>query len=436
MTYGDQAYRSRGEGFRDERDTGSTTPVYRPPTHPPTEDYPAPPETTRSLSFSRRAVTPAELDDVFDDPQLGEPGMDRIGVHALWELVLLLATAGLAAWFYHTHRTGVTGDGLRGILLTAATLGFLTLAVGLSLRAGVVNLAVGPVAVASALFVATHSSQGLVRTAGTTLLLAAGAGMVLGLVTVVFHVPAWATSLAGSFALIVWIQRHVPPTQLGTSYQPARHAYYWYGAFAALVLLGGLFGLVKPIRRGLGRFRPVADPATRRGTGAAVVAFLALVGSCLFAAGAGILGLLAGVGLPADGFVTTGLALGAALLGGTSAFGRRGGIFGSLFSATLLALVLRYSKVANLRISDYALAAGAIAAGLVVTRLVESFGRPPSALQFVEDGEEPWVNPARLEEPVTPGYTAPRQGGWTSQLPARSNDDTWAGSIDDRWGAR
>ena len=33
-------------------------------------------------------------------------------------------------------------------------------------------------------------------------------------------------------------------------------------------------------------------------------------------------------------------------------------------------------------------------------------------------------------------YSAPRQTGWTSQLPARSTDDTWGGGADTRWGAR
>jgi ribose/xylose/arabinose/galactoside ABC-type transport system permease subunit len=434
VSYGDQTFRFRGD--REERDTSSTTPVYRPPSY--TEEYPAPAESTSTLGFSRRAVTPAELDDVFDDPQLGDPGMDRMGVHALWELVLLLATAGLAAWIYHTHRAALTGDGLRATLLLAATLGFLTLAAGLSLRAAVPNLAVGPVAVASAVFFATHSNHGFVRAIAITLPLAAAVGLLIGLFTVVLHVPAWASSVGGALGLIVWIQKQSMPAHLGTTYQPTKHAYYWYGAFAALVLLGGFLGLVKPIRRGLGRYRPIGDPALRRGTGAAVVACLAMIASCALAGLAGVLGLLADVRLPADGFALTGLALGVALLGGTSAFGRRGGIFGSLFAASLLALVMTYSNVANLRISDYALAAGAIAAGLVVTRLVESFGRPVSARQYVEEEEdEPWINPARLEEAANPGgYTAPRQSGWTSQLPARNNDDTWSGSVDNRWGAR
>src|SRR2546429_5613660 len=171
MTYGDQAFRFRGEGFRDEPDfrpeNTTSTPVYRPGTYNP-DEYVPPTETTNSLP-SRRAVTAAELDDVFDDPQLGEPGMDRMAVHVLWELVLAIATVGLALWFYHSHKVGVTGSGLRDLLLSGAVLGFLTIGIGISLRAGVVNLAVGPTAAASALFLASHVERGVGPTIGITL---------------------------------------------------------------------------------------------------------------------------------------------------------------------------------------------------------------------------------------------------------------------------
>jgi ribose/xylose/arabinose/galactoside ABC-type transport system permease subunit len=441
MTYGDQGFRFRGDGFREEPDfrpdTGSTTPVYEPPASYQADEYPSP-DATPPLGVSRRSVTPAELDDVFDDPRHGDPGMDRMTVHAIWELALLLATGGLAIWFYHGHRAALSGAGLRGVLLSAAALGFLALAAGLSLRAGAVNLAVGPIAAGSALFFATHSDRGLVVTIAITLLLAAGVGAVIGVLAVVFHVPAWAASLAGAFAVIVWIQKQAAPAKVTSSYHPDRHAFYWYGGFVALALLGGFLGLVRPLRRGLGRFRPVGDPAVRRGVGAAGVAFAAVVGSSLLAGLAGLLAALsAGVVAPTDGFVTTGLAVGAALLGGTSAFGRRGGIFGTVLAATFLALVIAYSDAAHLRISIYALAAGALGAGLVVTRLVEAFGRPRSARPIeVEEEEESWVSPSRLDEAAgTNGYATPRQGGWTSQLPARSTDDTWGGAADDRWGA-
>ena len=445
MTYGDQAFRFRGEGFRDEPDfrpeTPSSTPVYRPGTYDP-DDYSAPAEPTNPPP--RRSVTAAELDDVFDDPRYGDPGMDRMSVHLLWEIVLLVATGALALWYFHSHKSGVTGNGLHALVLSAATLGFLTVGIGLSLRAGAVNLAVGPIAGAAALFFAGHSDRGVTATAGITLLLAAGVGAAIGLFTVVLHVPAWAASLAGAFAVIVWIQRHTIPTQVSSSYQPSQHAYYWYGGFAALALFGGFLGLAKPLRRGLGRFRPIGDPAVRRGAGAGMVAFLAITGAGVLAGVAGLLAAmsnnLTSVVVPADTFVTTGLALGAALLGGTSAYGRRGGVFGSLFAATLTALTISYAEAAQLRVSPYALAAGSIVAGLVVTRLAEAFGRPVSARAEYAEEEETWSStPARVNESnngSAGGYPAPRQSGWTSQLPARSNDDTWGGAADSRWGAR
>jgi ribose/xylose/arabinose/galactoside ABC-type transport system permease subunit len=440
MTYGDQGFRFRGDGFRDEpdfrADTGSTTPVYPPPATYQPDEYAAPDPTPASTA-SRRRVSPAELDDVFDDPEIGEPGMDRMTVHAVWELVLLLATGGLAIWFYHSHRSALSGPDLRTLLLSAAALGFVGLGAGLSLRAGAVNLAVGPVAAACALFYATHSDQGVVATTGIALLLAAGVGAAIGLLTVLFHVPAWAASLAGAFAVVVWIQKHTGATKVTATYHPDQHAFYWYGGFVALALLGGFLGLVKPLRRGLGRYRPVADPANRRGGGAGFVALCAVVGSSVLAGLAGVLVALSStvVGVN-DGFVTTGLALGVALLGGTSAFGRRGGIFGTVLSATLLTLIMSYANVAKLRISVYALAAGAIAVGLVVTRLIEAYGRPTSARGSAKEEEQSWINPSRLEQAAGNGYAAPRQGSWSSQLPARSTDDTWGGAADDRWGVR
>jgi ribose/xylose/arabinose/galactoside ABC-type transport system permease subunit len=457
MAYDDSRF--RGEpGFREEPDFrldnglseattlggASNAAIYTPGSYSPSYSGNSSEATEGTVGLSRR-LSQAQLDDVFDDPEHGDPGMDRMTVHVLWEVVLLAATVGLALWFSHAHHAGVSGSGLRGLLLAGATLGFLTIGVGLSLRAGAVNLAVGPIAAACALFYATHSDRGLATTIGIALVLAGAAGVAIGLATVALHVPAWAASLAGGFAVIVWIQQHVTiPSKVVSNYDPARHAFYWYGGFAALALLGGFLGLVKPIRRGLGRFRPVGDPALRRGGGGAFVAFLAITGSSLLAGLAGVLAALSNnlteVVVPADSYVTTGLALGAALVGGTSAFGRRGGVFGSLLAATLLILTISYAGQANLRISPYALAAGTIVAGLVVTRLVEAFGRPSSGRAELDE-DDPWSGGPRSEQgtngsATNTAYSTPRQGGWTSQLPARSNDDTWGGAADSRWGSR
>lgn len=428
MSYGDQGYRFRGEGFRDEpdfrADTGST-PTFQPGYG---ADYASEPTTA-----SRRAISPAELDDVFDDPDHGDPGMDRMGVHVAWELLLLIVAVGMTVYLRATHSNQFTGDNLRSMVLAAAVLGFATLAAGLSLRAGAVNLAVGATASAAGLFLASHSDRGLAETAGIALLGAALIGAATGLLVVVLHVPGWAASLGVTLALIVWINKHVKPIGVTASYHPTGQAFYWYGGFVAVALLGGILGLVKPIRRGLGRYRPVGDPAVRRGGVAGGVVFLALIGSGVLAGIAGILGALAQQQVPPDdGTLTTGLALGAALVAGTSAFGRRGGVLGTVLVVTAVALFSRYSQVANLRISQFAVAAVLIGVGLLVTRLVESFGRPAS----LRDSD--WDDGGQaIDRAADPGWATPRQGsGWTSQLPARSTDDTWGGAADDRWGVK
>jgi ribose/xylose/arabinose/galactoside ABC-type transport system permease subunit len=444
MTYADSGQGFRDEsrfrsepGFREETglrsDTGRT-PAYHTSSYP-VAHYPTEPDQT-TVAAPRQSAGVGTLDNVFDNPEHGEPGTDRMLVHVIWELLLLLGCVAVFILFRDDQRAGSSGSALRDLLLYAASLGFVTVGMALSLRAGVVNLAVGPIAAGSAIFFAGHSDRNMVATIGVCMLLAAAVGVAVAILTVGFHVPAWAASLAGAFAVVVWIQKHGSAIDNVATYQPASRAYYWFGAFAALSLLGGLLGLAKPIRRGVGRFRSLGDPALRRGGSAGVTAFLVLVASSALA---GLGGALAGLSsdsvTPTDGLVTTGLALGAALVGGTSAFGRRGGVFGTLFAVALLALLVRYGEAANLRVAQYAWAAGAIALGLVVTRLVESLGRP--RLEANEDEEaEAW--PPRASQTSSAAQTTgwsntPRQGGWSSQLSARSLDDTWAG--DDRWGS-
>ena len=82
--------------------------------------------------------------------------------------------------------------------------------------------------------------------------------------------------------------------------------------------------------------------------------------------------------------------------------------------------------------SPYAVGAGAILLGLVVTRLVEALGRPRSA---DTDDNDTWGNVGREDSSSGWGGGA-RPGNWGSQLPARSIDDTWGGATDERWGAR
>src|SRR2546430_3128314 len=178
MTYADsgQGFRDGGR-YRDEPDNGAA-PGYQSGSYP-VDDYsaqlPAPPP----AGGPRRPVSAAELDEVFDDPDEGEPGMDRMVVHIIWEVLLLAGCVGVFVLFRQTHRAGVSGTALQALLLTAAALGFVAVGTALSLRAAAVNLAVGPIAAAAALFFASHSDRNLPATVGVTVLLAAAAGAVI-----------------------------------------------------------------------------------------------------------------------------------------------------------------------------------------------------------------------------------------------------------------
>jgi hypothetical protein len=175
----------------------------------------------------------------------------------------------------------------------------------------------------------------------------------------------------------------------------------------------------------LGALRQGGDPARRRRAITALPVIGSLVLSSVFAVVAGILIAAQSTDpiVPDTGLQWTGLAFGAALLAGTSAYGRRGGVFGTLLAVAGLTLFLDYSARRNLDIALFAMAATMIAAGLVVTRLVETFGRP----QPVAGADEDW-------QPTTTGAGAT---AWNPELPemapdTRKRTDRWD---DGPWGA-
>jgi hypothetical protein len=398
-------------------------------------------ESTVTLS-GRRPPSAAQLDDVFDDPEHGDPGRDRMGVHLMWELVLLIGVISVGYLLDDAASSALRGDRLDTMLIFAAAVGFVTLGTGLSLRAAAPNLALGPLAYGSALFFADNSDRGIAVTAGITAVIAILVGIGLSVMVVGFHVPAWAASLGAAFALMVWIQRGDDVARVANgAYNPAQHALYWFIGFAGLTLVGGLVGLVRPIRRAIGRFRPVADPAKRRGVMPAVLVSVALIGSCVLAVIAGVLlALLNREVTPTEnGIALSGLGLGAALLGGTSAYGRRGGIAGSVLAVALIVLLLEYAEAERWELSPLAVAASTIFAGLVVTRLVEAFGRPNTVEDEEQEESADWTPPTSSSTATSSADSAwgtgARSGGWNTQLPARSTDDGW-GPTDQGWGTR
>jgi ribose/xylose/arabinose/galactoside ABC-type transport system permease subunit len=416
-----------GEGFRNEPDFRDGSATYEVVSETGTVAT-----TAAAATTAARRVAKPNLEYVFDDPAHGDPGRDRMLVHVIWELLLALAVAGLGYLLYHAESQALSGDSLRTLALTAASLGLVAAAVAVSLRAGVPNLAAGTVAAAAAIFFARHYSGGLIQPLLIVLGLAAAVGLVQAVVVVGLHVPAWAASIGVAAGLTVWATSSATTGLSRSAYNPMPHAYYWFGAFAVLSVLAGLIGLVPPLRRAVGRFRPVADPAQRRGMVAAMVAMVATVLSCLLAAGGGLLALWLTQRVDTvDGFPITALAVGAALLGGTSAYGRRGGIFGTVLAVALITVAGAYTEAIHHAWSGYALAGIAIGLGLGVTRAVERFGRPDTGTG--EDEDEEWSPRVHSAAGGGGAVTGAPRGWQPAAVPSTPTvSGLWAS--DDAWG--
>jgi ribose/xylose/arabinose/galactoside ABC-type transport system permease subunit len=355
-----------------------------------------------------------------------EYGRDRLGIHLGWEIVLLLAVAVIGYLLYRLDPASLKSPALDTLLVSGTAIGLLTMGAGLSMRAGVPNLAVGPVALAGAVHFAEDGDRGLVPAAWPALAVAAAGGLVLALVIIAFHLPGWAASLAAMLGVIVWIQLRVAPVAPQDTYDPSSQALYLFGGFALLALLGAVLGTIPPIRRGVGRMRPYGDPAQRRGGVAALPVIIALVLSSVFAVAAGILMAAQSTRpiVPDTGVEWTGIAFGTALLAGTSAFGRRGGVFGTLLAVAGMAMFLDYTNRRGLNISLFAIGACAIGGGLLVTRLVETYGKPLPPGGVADD----WN--------TTPGSTNPNWNpdlpdSWSHTAPNQTRPDRWD---DGSWG--
>lgn len=400
------------------------------------------------------AVPVSELDGVFDGPE--SSGRDRLAVHWIWEVLLLIAVGVLGFLLWRADSGTLRGDELSLLLVLAAGFGLLGLAAGLTLRAGAPNLAIGPVAVAAGVYYAQHGADGVVSATvgalGTALLL----GAAVAIVVVTLHVPGWAASLAAGAAAVVWLQLQPAEIELAGGYDPSGQAAFLFALVAALGILGGLLGTLRGVRGALGRFRPVGDPAAWRGGLAALMTGGAILLSMVFATGAGVLlvagyGEPVGPGQPVEGvsgvtwLTWTAIGFGVALAGGTSAYGRRGGVFGTVLAVLALLLFQRYQAEQGWAIALLATGAVAVAGGLLVTRIVETFGGHRDADETL--GRE-WAGSSdRTVEPagrqMDPAATAGMEGWsgsapdtWSSALPARpvaGNVDPWD---DDRWSRR
>ncbi|MEV6523476.1 ABC transporter permease [Longispora sp. NPDC051575] len=354
----------------------------------------------------------------------GSTGKDRLFVHLVWEVLLACLVTGLAVTLYGFASASFGGNSLKSMAVVAAVLLFLAVGLSATVRAGAVNLAVGPVAVASGYAFAAHSYAGYVEATLFAVGVALLAGLTLALFVCVVRVPGWAASAGLSVLIMAYFAGHHTSTIDDLDYRPQTHGGLWLAGAVALSVIGGLLCLGGGLRRGLSRYRIDGDPAGRVGAGPALLAAGILIGSCLLAAASGVLLTLhLGASTPNDGLQHTFAALGAVLLGGVSAFGRRGGILGTVLGALAVTLGTQILAVKAVSASYLWVAGAAVLLGLIVTRLVERFGRPRRYPPTVGDPESPdWPLGVGSGEAVAADDT------WPGGSPyAKASSDSWSG---------
>ena len=296
---------------------------------------------------------------------------DRLLVHLVWEVLLGMAAAGLVL----ANLAQESADYLTSMFGSAAPLGLIAVGLSLSLRTAAPNLAVGMVASVTAAL-AVHLNQdgwgsGVAIAVG--LGAALGAGLLLGLLAMLLSAPAWALSLGFVFALgaaygVLAGDGADPGTPLG-----GFSAMGAFVAFAVLSAAGGAVWLIPGVRRALSGLRREGEPGRWAGLRTGLGALAGLAGSTLLAGGAGILEAMeAGSPPPDDAMLVTVSALGAVLIGGVSVFGRRGGIFGTLFGVVIIVSALDlFARNGVVEWLEPVFLGGMVVVGLLVTRAIE-----------------------------------------------------------------
>lgn len=316
---------------------------------------PAPPPPGPSVT---RADAPAER--------------DRLALHLIWEGVLALVVValmvGTAAATSHQNLTTALGR--------AGYLGLVATGLAFSLRTRSPNLAVGPIlgfsAMTSAYLITTHHwgkpAAFLVAIVLSTLI-----GLVLGVLVAVLSVPAWAASLgAGAVVealMLAYTKNTVIPVRFTGSYSTA----LWYGLFFVVSVGGGALWLVPGLRGPLSAARAGREPGRWTDPRTNLGAVAGLTGSSFLAGLAAIPLLMRLHVADASGTNLTTLAFAAVLLGGTSVFGRRAGIFGTLLGVTIVAVTQTLILYKEGPFWLYTLVVGLAALlGLGVSRAIES----------------------------------------------------------------
>lgn len=395
---------------------------------PPERDEPAL-DQTRQLEFTPPPMAAAG-DGGPVDPFAGQgleaappaepvrPVRDRVLFQFIWEAILLLLT--LNALFMVYRRQDDLFDGEFGSLATAldahalylAPVLLAALAIGLSLRLGAVNLAV-PVLVIAVGWLVRPVDANLWIHAAYVAAAAVVAALVYVLLVAAFRVPPWFAGLAMGAAFLASTQavarladsRGVDAV---TMWNPPNGLVVFGGA-AALAVAGGLIGLAPGVRDGFSAVKRMAD-GDERSAGAVFLLLGGTVLSMLLAAAAGFLMYVYTLapsaeptslgfgpyGLGSAGIDLQLLAFAAALLGGTSLWGRRGGVLGTVLAvvAVWAGMVLWNHPMAEAGDAswqdDFAplIDVGILLVALFVSFALDRLGQPKDAVEPDEYSQE------------------------------------------------
>ncbi|MCH7229481.1 hypothetical protein L0U85_01185 [Glycomyces sp. L485] len=390
--------------------------------------------------------TPSRSDDrdsTTSKDVVSDPPVDRMAVHVVWEIGLLLLAGGVLFALTQSASGPFAEGSWSGLMAALAPAVMAASAAAVSLRLGAVNLAVGPVALMSAWIFIDASSSGTAVALAMGLGVALFSGVVLATLCTWLRVPGWAASGALGGAVGLWSGTVDDPAAFMLSALPNTGVLAALAAAAGLSMFLGLVGAFAGVRE---RLAPIRDtpPGERHGKG--VLVFLGLLLSTSLAGAAGVIAVWSGVpengaaALP-DPILLSVVAVGAALLGGTSLLGRRGGVCGTVFAATLLLALMWLAEARGWDLNPSWIALGAIIAGFLVTRLVEAMNDTDEA-ELASSSRAGAVDDLREDDPAVPDQPDGGYQEYDEDLAAvGSGGDPWSttGSMpragDDPFGA-
>ncbi|MBN1172891.1 MAG: hypothetical protein JXA67_12015 [Micromonosporaceae bacterium] len=315
--------------------------------------------------------------------------------HLVWEallLVALLSVVILLTVMYPRLSSSIFWG-------TAAYSAMFAGALALSLRTATPNLAVTTIGAACGWWYVHFVNDGMPSILAwlVTLAVALGIGLLLGVLVGLTPLPAWAVSLVAtsilSGSLLVGDADAIvalPQSPFaGTGVFLAWTLLFLLGSVAVAALLA-----VPSVRTAVGQNRSLPGAPAARLQGRLLGALIGLGVSSLLGGVGGVLFVLRiRAAQPFDGMGLT-FALAAALLGGVSLLGRRGGLAGVAIAVLLLTSVQVWMSLEGASAGTHRLVLGVFAlVGLGVNVLMERFGSrierdllepaaPPSQPQF------------------------------------------------------